>query len=64
MNEEIIKQLIDAGIVGVLGVTEDGRVQLELFIEENKMSFGELQQIQEGMNLVSDVLVDFFNRIN
>ena len=49
--------------VGVVYVDENGLVGLNLAILEEKMLMGELEEIQKGMDIIGQTLIDFFNRI-
>lgn len=63
MSEDMIKQLIQKGVIGYLNVTDDGKIALELFIGNDRLNFGQLNEIQEGMNKISNVLIDYFNNL-
>ncbi len=63
MNEEVMKQLIEMGVIGYLGVTDDGKIALELFIPKDSLNFEQLYKIQEATDTISDILIDYFNNL-
>ena len=61
-NNNLMQQLIDNMIIGTISVTEEGLLNLELLIEQEKLTFDELQQIEEHFTAISEILIDYFNR--
>lgn len=62
-SKSLMEQLIEEMVIGVLKVNEEGLIELNLFIEENQLNFGELANIQEHFSAISEILVNYFNRL-
>lgn len=61
MDEKIMKELIEQGVLGMLMLSDEGKISLQMMFGDD-FTFGELQEIQEGVDKIAKVVIDYLER--